>query len=413
MEIINHEVCGLDVHQATIVACVLIDVKGKKRPTKETRTFSAMHVDLIALRDWLTERGVTSVVMEGTGVYWRPVYEVLEDVFDVWVVNARHVKKAPGRKSDVIDAEWLAQLLLHGMVRKSFVPPKEIRALRDLTRYRRMLVQTQTTQKNRILKLIEQMGIKLASVACDVFGKSGMAMLSAIAEGTKSTDEIAQLAQAGLRSKLPQLRLALDCIVAPHHREMRKDQLDSLAHMAAQIAKYEAMITDRAAPYAKSVAALQTIHGVKDIAAHEIFAEIGPDLACFERAASFAAWVGTAPGVNESAGRNKSGRRRKGNAYLTSILVECAYAATRKKDSYLKDKYWRLRARRPALVALFAIANKLAHAVYRVLSTGEPYVDLGATFLDRRNPLKVARGLVQRLAALDLDRETLLAMLPA
>ena len=412
MEIVNHEVCGLDVHQATIVACVLTEGKGKK-PAKETRTFSAMHADLIALRGWLKERGVTAVVMEGTGIYWRPVYEVLEHVFDLWVVNARHVKKAPGRKTDVIDAEWLARLLRHGLLRKSFVPPKEIRALRDLTRYRRMLVQTQTTQKNRILKLIEQMGIKLASVACDVFGKSGMAMLSAIAEGSADTEEIAQLAQSALRKKLPQLRLALDCLVADHHREMLKDQLESLAQLTAKIAKYEAMIADRAMPYAKNVAALQTIHGVKDIAAYEIFAEVGPDLASFKSSASFAAWVGTAPGVNESAGKNRSGRRRKGNAYLTSILVECALAATRRKGSYLKEKYRRLRARRPGLVALFAIANKLAHAVHRVLTTGQTYTDLGAAFLDQRNPFQVAKKLVQRLAALDLDREKLIAMLPA
>jgi transposase len=413
MDIVHQKVCGLDVHQAKIVACVLIDVEGKKHPTKETRTFSAMHADLVAMRDWLKKQGVTSVVMEGTGIYWRPVYEVLEYVFDLWVVNARHVKKAPGRKTDVIDAEWLARLLRHGLLRKSFVPAKDIRALRDLTRYRRMLVQTQTSQKNRILKLIEQMGIKLAAVASDVFGKSGMAMLHAIADGSKSVEAIAQLAQSALRKKLPELRLALECLVAPHHREMLKDQLESLAQVTAKIGKYEAMIAEQAKPYAKNMAALQTIHGVKDIAAYEIFAEIGPDLSSFATSASFAAWVGTAPGVNESAGKNRSGRRRKGNAYLTSILVECALAATKKKGSYLKDKYRRLCTRRPKLVALFAIANKLAHAVHRVLSTGEDYKDLGAAYLDQKNPLKVAKTLIKRIAVLNIDRATLIGMLPA
>jgi transposase len=413
MESINRRVCGLDVHEARIVAAVIIEEDGKKKLRKEIREFTAMRADIVRLRDWLSELAITAVVMEGTGIYWRPVYEVLEGSFDLWVVNARHVKKVPGRKTDVIDAEWLARLLRVGLLRKSFVPDRDIRALRDLTRYRRMLVQTQTSQKNRILKLIELVGIKLAAVASDVFGKSGMAMLAAIAQGTKSTDEIADLAKAGLRNKLPELRLALDCLVAPHHRLMLKDQLEDLAHVTDRIAKYEAMIFEQAKPYRANIEALCTIDGIQAIAAHEIFAEIGPNLASFPKSSSFSAWVGTAPGINESAGKNRSGRRRKGNAYLTSILVECALAATKKKNSYLKDKYRRLSARRPKLVALFAIANKLAHAVHRVITTGSPYVDLGAAYLDQRNPMKVAKSLIKRLASLELSRETLIALLPA
>jgi transposase len=415
MENINQRVCGLDVHEASIVACVIIAQEGKTRAKKEIRKLSAMRADIVQLRRWLEELGVTSVIMEGTGIYWRPVYEVLEvsSALDLWVVNARHVKKVPGRKTDVIDAEWLARLLQAGLVRKSFVPRRDIRELRDLTRFRRRLVQLQTTQKNQILKLIEQLGIKLSAVVADPFGKSGMAMLEAIAEGKSSTEEIAQLAKSALRQKLPQLRLALDCLVAPHHRAMLKDQLDELARLTTRIQEYEATIAKQAEPYTENIKALCTIHGVRSIAAHEIFAEVGPDLASFPNAASFSAWVGTAPGVNESAGKNRSGRRRKGNPYLTSILMECALAATRKKGSYLKEKFRRLRLRRPALVALFAIANKLAHAVHRVITSGNAYVDLGAAYLDRRNPMKVAKTLIKRLATLELDREDLVAMLAA
>lgn len=411
METIVPRVCGLDVHQASVVACVLID-GGKKRGNKHRRTFSAMRSDLVALRQWLLELGVTQVVMEGTGVYWRPVYEVCEGAFDLWVVNARHVKNVPGRKSDVIDAEWLARLLSSGLLRKSFIPAVDIRDLRDLTRYKRSLIQQQSDQKNRIIKLIECAGIKLAAVASDVFGKSGMAMLRAIAQGTKSTEEIAQLAQAALRQKLPDLRLALDCTLRPHHRLMLTDQLARLDGLAAEIEKYEGLLEVQVAPHEKYLELLCSVPGVQRAAAIEIFAELGPDLASFPEPENFAAWAGTAPGMSKTAGKNRSGRRRRGNPYLCSILVECALAATRKKDTYLKDKYRRLKARRPKLCALFAIANKLAHAAYRVIAKGAPYRELGATYLDQRNGKRTARNLVKRLATLGLSREELIAMLP-
>jgi transposase len=410
METLVARACGLDVHEATVVACVIIG-EGK-RPKKMTRTFSAMHGDLIELRDWLASLNVTHVVMEGTGIYWRPVYEVLEHAFDVWLVNARHVKNVPGRKSDVMDAEWLAKLLRNGLLRKSFVPPAEIRDIRDLSRFRRMLVQTQTAEKNRILKLIEMIGLKLAMVASDVFGVSGMAMLRAIAEGKQSIEDIAELARGRMRSKRPQLRLALECSVREHHRLMLRDQLGQLDATAERIAQYDQLLTDRVKPYAETIELLCTVHGIQRKAAIEIFAEIGPDLDSFPKATNFAAWAGTSPGLNESAGKNKSGRRRRGNRYLTSILVECALAATRKKDSYLKDKYHRLKARRPKLVALFAIANKLAHAIFRVIKTGTGYRDLGSAYLDRRNRRTTATKLLKRLLSLGLDRNEILLRLP-
>jgi transposase len=411
METIVSRVCGLDVHEASVVACVLID-GGKKRGLKKVRTYTAMRSDLVALRQWLLEEGVTQVVMEGTGIYWRPVYETLEDAFDVWVVNARHVKNVPGRKSDVIDAEWLAKLLSWGLLRKSFVPEMDIRELRDLTRYRRTLVQEQTTQKNRILKVIETAGIKLAAVASDVFGKSGMAMLRAIAEGKKTTDEIADLAQAALRRKLPTLRLALDCSVRPHHRMMLRDQLTRLDGLAAEIEKYELELEKRVEPYDEWLRLLCTIPGIQRTAAIEVFGEVGPNLASFPKAESFAAWAGTAPGMSKTAGKNKSGRRRRGNPYLSSILVECALAATRKKGTYIQDKYRRLKARRPKLCALFAIANKLAYGIYRVIANNTTYLELGATYLDQRNGKRTARQLIKRLVSIGLSHDQLLAMLP-
>lgn len=411
MESIVARVCGLDVHQSQIVACLLLD-EGGKRPKKEIRTFTAMRRDLEALRDWMSEKGVTQVVMEGTGVYWRPVYEVLEHSFDVWLVNARHVKKVPGRKSDVIDAQWLATLLQKGLLRKSFVPSKEIRVLRDLARYRRVLVQTQSTEKNRIVKLIETMGLKLAAVASDVFGVSGLAMLKAIAKGEHDIQVLAQMARSHLRAKMPELRLALECTIGPHHRSMLADQLARLEATGKEIEKYEHMLDEQVKPYEEVIALLCSIHGIKRTAAIEIFAEIGPDLSSFSTPEAFAAWTGTAPGLHESAGRKQKQRRRRGNPYLTSILIECALAATRKKGSYLKEKYRRLCARRPKLVALFAIANKLAHAVFRAVTTSEPYRDLGASYLDQRNRGAVSRKLLNRLLALGVTRDEILSLLP-
>ena len=299
MDTLLSKVCGLDVHASTVVACVLIGVG--TRPKKTIRTFRAMYDDLVELREWLSSFGVEQVVMEGTGIYWRPVYEVLEDSFDLWLVNARHVKNVPGRKSDVIDAEWLARLLRNGLMRKSFVPPRAIRDIRDMSRYRRMLVQTQTTEKNRILKLIEMVGLKLSLVASDVFGVSGLAMLRAIASGAHDVDEVADLARGRLRSKLPELRLALRCTIRDHHRQMLTDQLEQFDHTAAKIAEYDRRLEELVAPYDETIQLLCSIHGIKRKAATEIFAEIGCDLGSFPRAANFSAWAGTSPGLNERA----------------------------------------------------------------------------------------------------------------
>ena len=401
MDIAIARCCGLDVHQATITACALLD--GTRRTKKVIRTSRTMRAGLEELRDWLKSLGVTHVACEGTGVYWMPVFKALEGHVDISVVNARHVRQLPGRKTDVNDSEWLATLLRHGLLRKSFVPSKEIRALRDMTRYRRMLVQSATTEKNRILKLLEMAGIKLGSVASDVFGTSGMDMLRALAKGGVPVEDIVQMARAGLRRKLPDLRLALDVVIEEHHRLMLRDQLARLDRTLEEIAHYDALLMERVAPYQEHLALLCSIDGIKITAAIEIFAEIGPDLSSFPTDGHFSSWAGTCPGQHESAGKHRKARRRRGNPYLQAILVECALAATRKKNTYLKDKYHRLRGRRGTMRALFAIAHKLCRAVYRVLTTRMPHEDLGGAYLDRRNAKAVARNLVARLQRLGLD----------
>jgi transposase len=411
MDTVIERCAGLAVHEATVVASVLLEEPGRRR-ARETKTFSSVRAGLEELRNWLKSLRVTHVAMEATAVFWLPVYETLENTFDVAVVNARHIKKVPGRKTDVSDAAWLADLLAKGLLRKSFVPSKEIRAIRDVSRYRRMLVQSETSEKNRILKLLAMVGVKLAVFASDVFGKSGMAMLRAIAAGPCAPEEIAQLARGKLRQKLPELRAALDSTLAEHHRAMLRDQLARLDSTSAEIARYDARLAEMVSPYKDKIALLCTITGVQRTAATEIFAEVGPNLSTFPTDRNFASWAGLCPGQNESAGKKGNARRRHGNPYLQSILVECALAATRTKNSYLKDKHHRLKARRGAMRALLAVAHKLVRAVHRVLTKGEPYRDLGAGYVDSINKPRVARRLLDRLIALGYDEESIRAALP-
>jgi transposase len=406
METIVARSCGLDVHQATVVACILID-EGKRHPRKQIRTFGTMRADLEELATWLSSEGVTHVAMEGTGVYWRPVHSVLEGRFDLTIANARHIKKVPGRKTDVSDAEWLAKLLRMGLLRKSFIPAKAIRQLRDVSRYRRTLVQSHSSERNRVIKLLEVAGIKLASVASDVFGASGMAMLRAIAEGGATIAQLAQLARGKLRAKIPDLERSLDVMLEDHHRYMLRKQLARLAQTDADIAEFDQLIANMVAPWTEQIELLKSIHGIDRIAATEIFSEIGPDLASFPDEAHFASWSGTCPGNNESAGKHKGARARRGNPYLQSMLVEAALAATRKSRTYLRDKYYRLKARRGAMRALFAIAHKLATAVYRVLTTRCAYRDLGESYLDGLDQHRVVANLVRRLERLGFNHETI------
>ena len=397
MDAIVERCCGLDVHQASVVACVLI---GTKRPTKEVRTFRTVGKDLRALHAWLRELGVTHVGMESTGIYWVPVFRALEGDFELIVGNAQHIKNVPGRKTDVKDSEWLAHLTRCGLIRPSFVPPLPIRELRELTRYRRSLVNDQARERNRIQKLLETASIKLASVASDVFGLSGRAMLRALADGETDPKRLAELAKSTLRKKIPALVEAFEGNFEPHHRYLLKFELERLEEIERAITTLDAHIQTKLAPYEDKIALLVQIPGFNRIVAASFIAETGGDMSVFPSAGHLAAWTGVSPGNNETGGKKRPSGVRRGNVHLTTTLVQAAAGAVRAKNSYYKDKYWRLRTRRGALRALVAIAHKLLIAAYHVLSGNNPFVDLGAEYLLKRAAPTNTKKLLKKLEAL-------------
>jgi len=399
MQVIVERCCGLDVHQETVVACLLIGLAGA-RPSKEVRTFGTMTRDLEALCDWLKAAGVTHVGMESTGVYWRPVYAVLEGHFDLIVGNARHIRNVPGRKTDVKDAEWIADLVRHGLITKSFVPPAPLRDLRELLRYRRKLMESQAAERNRLLKLLETANIKLASVASDVFGVSGRAMLKALIEGNASAEEMAALAKGQLRRKRAELVLALDGKMKEHHRFLLAMQLRRLEAAEQDVAALDLRIAERLEPYRAQHALLMQIPGVDWVVAAVLIAEIGVDMSVFLSAYHLASWAGVCPGNHESAGKQKSGRAGKGNVHLRTMLVGADISAGHTKGSYLKDKYYRLKARRGALRAALAIAHKILVAAYHMLAKGLAYRDLGAAYLDQSGQRRTVANLQRRLERL-------------
>jgi transposase len=399
MQVVIERCAGLDAHQETVVACRLVGSPGV-RPTKEVRTFATMTRDLVALRAWLAGAGVTHVGMESTGVYWRPVYAVLEGHFDLIVGNARHIRNVPGRKTDVKDAEWIADLIRHGLVAKSFVPPQPQRDLRELLRYRRKLVESQAAERNRLLKLLETANIKLASVASDVFGVSGRAMLKALIEGGASAEQMADLARGQLRRKRPELVLALDGRIEEHHRFLLTLQLRRLEAAEQDIAARDERLAVKLQPYGELHALLMQIPGVDWLVAAVLIAEIGTDMSVFNSASHLAAWAGVCPGSHESAGKQKSGRARKGNLHLRTMLVGAAISASRTKGSYLKDKYHRLKARRGAMRAALAIAHKILVAAYHMLAKGLAYRELGDAYLDQIGRTRTVANLKRRLERL-------------
>jgi transposase len=399
MQVMVERCCGLDIHQESVVACVLVGAPGL-RPRKEVRTFRTMTRELEALRDWLEAMGVTHVGMESTGVYWRPVYAVLEGHFELIVGNARHIRNVPGRKTDVKDAEWIAELVRHGLIAKSFVPPPPLRELRDLLRYRRKLTESQAAERNRLLRLLETANIKLASVATDVFGVSGQAMLKALIEGNASAEEMAGLAKGQLRRKHDDLVLALEGRVEEHHRFLLSLQLRRLEAAEQDIEALDLRIAVRLEPYSLQHALLMQIPGVDWVVAAVLIAEIGVDMSVFLSVHHLAAWAGVCPGNHESAGKQKSGRSRKGNVHLRTMLVGAAISASRTKGSYLKDKFYRLKARRGALRAALAIAHKILVAAYHILAKGLGYRELGEAYLDQIDQTRTAANLKRRLERL-------------
>jgi transposase len=391
--------CGLDVHQATVVACLLVVLKNGK-VKKQIQTFNTTTRELVRLREWLLAEGCTHVAMESTGVYWKPVYAILEGAFELIVANAQHIKKVPGRKTDVKDAEWIADLLCHGLLRSSFVPPKPIRELRDLLRYRRKLVESQSAERNRLLKLLETANIKLSSVASDVFGVSGTLMLRALIEADASPQEMAQLARGRLRNKIQDLQLALEGNVEEHHRFLLRLQMDRLHAVGKDLEKLEQRIQEKLQPYATQQALLEEIPGVDWSVAAVVIAELGVDMSVFASVSQLASWAGVCPGNNESAGKRKTSRTPKGNVYLKTTLVEAAYAASRAKGTYFRDKFYRLKARRGNKRAAIAIAHKILVAIYHILSQQVSYNDLGDLYLDKLNKNHLTRNLVHRLQRL-------------
>ena len=393
MERVIERGAGLDVHKKTVTACVRVPgLMGERR--QEVQTFGTTASALLALRDWLQAHGVTHVAMESTGVYWKPVYYVLEELFTCILVNAAHVSKVPGRKTDVRDCEWLAQLLEHGLLRGSFVPPVAIRELRDLTRYRSVLVQDRTREVNRLHKVLTDAGIQLASVASNVLGKSGRAMLTALVEGTTDPHVLAELAQGKLRRKLPALREALVGRFRAHHSLLVSHLLAPLDYLDEALDDLTAQIEAALRPFATEAARLDAIPGVGPRTVEILIAELGVDMRQFPTARHLASWAGLCPGTHESAGKRRAVRTTKGNHWLRTALIEAALAAVNVRDSALAGRYRRLLPRRGHKKAIVAVAHKLLTTAYLLLAEGRTYQELGAGYYDaRRKDRDVRRAL--------------------
>ncbi len=403
METIVRRCAGLDVHQASIVACVrLVDENGE--PQQYTRTFGTTTSELIALHDWLDGHRITIVGMESTGVYWKPVYYMLEATFECWLLNAQHLHNVPGRKTDVADAAWIAQLVEHGLVRPSFVPPKPIRELRDLTRYRKTLITERAREVQRLHKVLEDAGIKLATVATDILGVSGRKMLKALIDGIHDPEVLAELAKGRMRSKRPQLRAALFGRFGPPHRLLTREILAHIDYLDQAIERFSAEIERELAPFAPKVDLLDTIPGINRRTAEVLIAEIGDDMARFGSEHRLASWAGLCPGNNESAGKHFSGKTRKGSKWLRTALIEAANAAARAKGTYLSAQYARIKGKRGHRKAIIAVAHSILVIVYHVLSRGEPYIELGGDyFLKRQNSDAYRRRLISQLERMGFD----------
>lgn len=404
MDILLERCAGLDVHLKTVVACVREpgDREERARRRSEVRTFSTTTPGLLDLHQWLAERGVTHVAMESTGIYWRPVYNVLEGAFELLLVNARHVKTVPGRKTDVKDCEWLAQLLEHGLLRSSFVPPEPIRDLRDLTRYRKTLIHERCAHINRVAKTLEMANIKLGTVATDIMGKSGRAMIEALIAGESDPAALAGLAQGLLKKKRDALVPALTGRLRPHHAFMLRQQLRVIDDLTKSVEEFDARIQECMRPFAEASAVMQTMRGVALRSAEALLAEIGVDMTRFPTAEHLASWARICPGNNESGGKRLSGSTGKGNNWLKSTLVEAAWAAARCKGSYYGALYRRLRARRGAKRAIVAVAHAMLHAMWHMLSRKANHHDLGAEHFDQLNRERLRRHHLKRLAQLGL-----------
>ena len=401
MDVIIDRVCGIDIGKAVLAATIRAPAEGtgRKKRREETRKFPTFVGDLDRLAEWLTIEGVTVVAMEATSDYWRPVWWVLEQAgFELILVNARDVHQLPGRKTDVADSAWLAQLLECGLLRSSFVPPPELRELRDLTRYRKRLVQDRTREAQRVEKVLEDTGIKLSSVASSVLTKSARAMIDALIAGERDPKVLAELAQGRMRSKIDELTLALRGRFTEHHALLLGVHLDHIDQIDAHIATIDARVEATTGPFDRQLAHLVTMPGIAEVAARVVIAEIGVDMAIFPTAGHLASWAGLCPGNNESAGKHRSGHTTHGNPWLADTLVQAAWAATRQHDSWLRARYYRLVKRIGRKRAIVAIAHSMLIAIWWMLTEDCDYQDLGGDFYDRFNSTQAeTRRLVRRL----------------
>jgi transposase len=405
METMVERCAGLDVHKDTVVACVRTPGP-KGRREMELREFGTMTRDLLELRDWLVERKVTLVGMEATGVYWKPIYYVLEDGLECWLLNARHLRNVPGRKTDMQDAAWIAQLVEHGLVKPSFVPPKPIRELRNLARYRKAQIEERTRESQRLDKILQDAGIKLSSVASDIRGVSGKTILAALVAGETDGQRLAELAKGQLRKKLPALEASLQGRFSRHHALIVSEILAKLDYMDELIDRLSDEVGDAIAPFAPQVQLLDTIPGVDQRMAEALVAEIGVDMSQFGSSAQLASWAGLCPGQNVSAGKSRGSKTRKGSKWLRGHLTQAAKVAARGKGTYLAAQYARLKGRRGPSIASVAVAHSILVAAYHILDRMVPYEDLGGDwFVRRHSPEQHARRLVRQLAALGYEVE--------
>jgi transposase len=399
VELVITHGAGLDVHQKTVVATIRVPGEAGGRRV-ETATFGTMTADLLGLRDWLQAHGVTHVALESTGVYWKPVYYVLEDACTVLLINMQDLKRVPGRKTDVRDSEWLAQLLECGLLRGSLVPPPAIRELREVTRYRVQQVRDRAQEVNRLCKVLEDAGIKLTSVASDVMGASGRAMLTALVDGTRDATVLAELARGQLRRKLPALRRALEGRFRAHHAFLLEQILAKIDFLDETLDRLTAEIDRRVAPFEPVLTALDTIPGVNRIAAVSLLAETGGDMHRFPTAGHLCSWAAICPGNDQSAGKRRSGKTRQGNRYLRATLIQSALGAMRSNRTALQARYYRVKRHRGHKKAVVAVGHQLLEIAYYIMRDGVTYTELGADYFERRHTERSVQRHVRQLEAL-------------
>ena len=396
--------CGLDVHKRRITACLLVGPVDQ--PPKELlSTFTTTTKGLTELRDWLASYDCTHVAMESTGIFWRPVFNILEGSVTILLANARHMKQLPGRKTDINDSQWIARLLRWGLLKPSLIPPKPIRELREMCRYRKKLTQEVGAEKNRVHKTLEDANIKIASVATEIFGVSGLAMMDALIAGNLSPQETAELARGRMRSKIPELAEALVGKIEEHHRLLLRKHLDHLSYLQQAIAEMNRLIEEKMQPYQSQVDLLRTIPGIDTLAAQQAFVEMGGDITVFPSEGHFASWIGICPGNNESGGKQRKAKALKGNRWLCSLLVQSAHSVGRTKGTYAGAFYHRIARRRGNKRAAVATGHYLAKCIYHILQDGKPYQDLGANHFNRRGNDALKKQLLSRLERLGYQVE--------